>query len=69
MISFSAFNDSVETVCLALAVASDLRCGFLRKAQSSVFKCMSLGQVLADPHILFNSIFVFYNVNVEVLTD
>lgn len=68
MIHFSAFNDSVETVCLALAVASDLRCGFLRGSVFLVFKCMSLGQVLADPHILFNFIFVFYNVNVEVFT-
>lgn len=28
---------------------------------------MSPGQVLAGPHILFISVYVFYNVNVEVL--
>lgn len=37
MIHFSAFNDSVETVCLALGVASDVGRGFLREFQSSRF--------------------------------
>lgn len=35
----------------------------------SVLKFMSPGQVLADPHILFISVYVFCHVNVEVLTD
>lgn len=56
MIRFSA----LKTVCLALAVASDLRRGVFKKGSVfSVLKRMSPGQVLVDPHILFISVFVF----------
>lgn len=68
MICFSAFNNSVETVCLALAVACDLRCGFLRTVQFSQFP-NACPWVTFWLTYIFSSIFVSYNVNVEVLTD